>query len=349
MPAPAHRRAATIVDVALRAGVSKSVVSLVLRGTGYVSEAKRTAVGQAVRELGYRPNAAARALSESRSRTVGVVLNDMRNPWFVSAVEGLNARLTEHGLQMLMGDFHLDSRSGESLLRKLLEMNVEGLVLVGTMPESPSLVAAAAHVPTVVLGAPSGPGPNVTVVTNDDDAGARLVVEHLIALGHRSIAHVGAGHTAVGVARQRGYERAMAAAGLDALVRTVRADLTEDGGYRAGLGLLSTADRPSAIFAVNDVAALGVMSAAEERGLSVPKDLSVAGYDNTPLARMRRISLTSVDNSSYAAGARAAELLLARLVPGGTPPENELLPPVLEIRGSTAAPGPAILARFPPG
>jgi DNA-binding LacI/PurR family transcriptional regulator len=337
--APARKRAATILDVASAAGVSKSVVSLVLRGTGYVSAAKREAVEAAVQELGYRPNAAARSLSESRSRTIGVVLNDMRNPWFVAAVEGLNLVLNERGLQMVMGDFRLDSRSGESLLQKLLEMNIEGLVLVGTMPESASLSAAAEQVPTVVLGAPSAPSANVTVVTNDDDAGARLAVDHLLALGHRRIAHVGAGRTAVGVARRRGYERAMAAAGLEEFIRTAPGDLTEEGGYRAGGELLSGPDRPTAIFAVNDMAALGVMSAAEERGLAVPRDLSVVGYDNTPLAKLRRISLTSVDNSSHAAGRRAAELLLARLVPGSTAPADELLPPVLETRGSTTAPG----------
>ncbi|MET3920110.1 LacI family DNA-binding transcriptional regulator [Arthrobacter sp. UYEF20] len=338
MPDPVRKRAATILDVAAAAGVSKSVVSLVLRGTGYVSEAKRAAVERAVIELGYRPNAAARALSESRSRTVGVVLNDMRNPWFVSAVEGLNGRLNEYGLQMVMGDFRLDSRSGESLLKKLLEMNIEGLVLVGTMPDSPGLTAAAAQIPTVALGAPSGPGPTVTVVTNDDAAGARLAVAHLVSLGHRNIAHVGAPATAVGAARQRGYAAEMAAAGLADFIRTMPGDLTEEAGYSAGLELLSGADRPTAVFAVNDMAALGVMSAAEERGLSVPADLSVAGYDNTPLASLRRISLTSVDTASFAAGQRAAELLIVRLESGAALPRDELLPPVLEVRGSTAAP-----------
>lgn len=338
MTAPERKRAATILDVAAAAGVSKSVVSLVLRGTGYVSAAKRTAVERAVLELGYRPNAAARAMGESRSRTVGVVLNDMRNPWFVSAVEGLNSTLNERGLQMLMGDFRLDSRSGESLLKKLLEMNIEALVLVGTMPESPGLTAAALQVPTIALGAPTGPSANVTVVTNDDDAGARLAVAHLIALGHHRIAHVGAPATAVGIARRRGYEAEMGAAGLAEFIRTVPGDLSEEGGHRAALELLSGGGRPTAVFAVNDMAALGVLSAAEECGLGIPADLSVAGYDNTPLARLRRISLTSVDTASFAAGQRAAELLIARLEPGSTLPPDELLVPTLEVRGSTAAP-----------
>ena len=335
-----RRRPPTILDVAARAGVSKSVVSLVLRGTGYVSETKRAAVAEAVHELGYRTNAAARSLSESRSRTVGVVLNDMRNPWFVSAVEGLNAHLIEHAMQMLMGDLHLDSRSGRSLLDKLLEMNIEGLVLVGTMPDSPGLAAAAAQVPTVVLGAPTGPtapGATYTVVTNDDEAGARLAVEHLIALGHRAIAHVGAGDTGVGQARSRGYRAAMADAGLAKFIQESAADLTEEGGYRAGLELMSGSNRPTAVFAVNDMAALGVMSAADEYQLALPRDLSVVGYDNTSVAQLRRVSLTSVDNASYSAGHRAAELLLDRIA-GRPTPLTDLLPPALIVRSSTVPP-----------
>lgn len=309
-----------------------------LRGTGYVNEEKRAAVGKAVQELGYRPNASARALVECRSRTVGVVLYDMRNPWFVPAVEGLNAGLTARGLHMLMGDFRLDGRTDASLLPKLLEMNVQGLVLVGTMPESPVLADAVARVPTVVLGAPSGPGPSVTVVTNDDVAGAVLVVEHLVSLGHREIAHVGAGGTAVGAAPRRGYQQAMRAAGLADRLRCAEGDLTEEAGYRAGLELLTRADRPTAVFGVNDVTALGVLSAAEEQGLSVPEDLSVAGYDDTPVTRLRRIGLTSVDNAGRAAGERAAELLLLRLSDGTARPADELLRPALEVGRSTAPP-----------
>ena len=130
----------------------------------------------------------------------------------------------------------------------------------------------------------------------------------------------------------------MRAAGLAEFIRTEPGDLSEEGGHRAALELLSGDDRPTAVFAVNDMAALGVLSAAEECGLAVPADLSVAGYDNTPLARLRRISLTSVDTASFAAGQRAAELLIARLEPGSTLPPDELLVPMLEVRGSTAAP-----------
>jgi DNA-binding LacI/PurR family transcriptional regulator len=334
-------RPATIRDVAAHAGVSKSVVSLVLRGTGYVSETKREAVRRAVQDLAYRPNAAARSLTEARSRTVGVVLNDMRNPWFVDAVDGINTVLNEHDLQILMGDHRLDSRGGASLLRKLLEMNVDGLVLVGELPLSDQLTAAVGQVPTVVLGTPEAPHPSADVVANDDLRGACLAVQHLIALGHRRIAHIGAGASPVGEARRTGYERAMRENGLGDLLETVVGDFTEQGGYDAGMALLgrsSPSVRPTAIFAINDMAALGLLTAADELGITVPDDLSIVGYDNTPIARIGHISLTSIDNVSHESGRRAAEMLIARLADPGRAPSVTLLEPFLVARGSSRGP-----------
>ncbi|KFF59386.1 LacI family transcriptional regulator [Cryobacterium sp. MLB-32] len=331
---------ATIRDVAARAGVSKSVVSLVLRGTGYVSVVKRDAVTAAAQELGYRANAAARTLTEARSYTVGVVLNDLRNPWFVDAVDGLNTALNEHGLQMLLGDHRLDSRGGSSLLGKLLEMPVDGLILVGTLPESADLIAAVSHVPTVVLGAPEAPHPSADIVTGDSVVGAWLAVQHLVDLGHRHIAHIGAGPSPVGRARRAGYEQAMIANGLGNLMLTVDGGFTEHAGHRAGLELLGdkTSQRPSAIFAVNDMAAFGLLSAADELGLLVPDDLSVVGYDNTPTARMQHISLTSIDNADRRSGRRAGEILVARLADPDLPPSITLHPPVLVARRSSGPP-----------
>ncbi|POX46606.1 LacI family DNA-binding transcriptional regulator, partial [Streptomyces sp. Ru72] len=146
-------RPPTIRDVAERAGVSKSLVSLVLRGSDQVRPEKRRAVLAAVEELGYRPNAAARSLSERRTRTVGVLLNDMRNPWFVELLDGLNSRLHDAGLRMLLADGHLNRRLGEDLTRTFTDLRVDGLIAVGTLPPSEALRQAAARVPTVVAGA----------------------------------------------------------------------------------------------------------------------------------------------------------------------------------------------------
>lgn len=332
-------RTPTIRDVAARAGVSKSLVSLVLRGAESVRPEKRAAVLAAVEELGYRPNAAARSLSERRTRTVGVLLNDMRNPWFVELLEGLNARLYDSGLHMLLADGHLNRRLGEDLTRTFTELRVDGLIAVGTLRDPQALRNAAAQVPTVVAGTREPDLPGVDVVTNDDEHGARLATEHLIGLGHRHIAHI-AGRGAVGELRRRSFEATVREHGLADGAVVEQGDLTEEGGYRAMVRLLGRARRPTAVFAVNDVACVGGLSAAEESGLRVPDDLSLVGYDNTYLSRLRHLWLTTVDTASHDVGRRAAQRLLERIEDPQRPREVDLVVPFLEVRGTTAPPRP---------
>ncbi|MFI1165449.1 LacI family DNA-binding transcriptional regulator [Streptomyces sp. NPDC020801] len=330
-------RPPTIRDVAARAGVSKSLVSLVLRGSDKVRPEKRQAVLAAVEELGYRPNAAARSLSERRTRTVGVLLNDLRNPWFVELLDGLNARLYDGGMHVLLADGRLGRRLGEDLTRTFVELRVDGLVAVGTLRDPQALRAAAGHIPTVVAGTREPVLPGVDVVAGDDEHGARLATEHLIGLGHRHIAHI-AGPGAVGELRRRGFEAAMHAHGLEGTAVVARSDLTEEGGYRATVRLLSRPRRPSAVLAVNDMACLGALSAAEESGLEVPRDLSLVGYDNTYLSRLRHLWLTTVDNAGHDVGRRAAQRLLDRIEDPGRPRAVDLTVPFLEVRGTTAPP-----------
>ncbi|MEU3791570.1 LacI family DNA-binding transcriptional regulator [Streptomyces fructofermentans] len=331
-------RPPTIRDVAERAGVSKSLVSLVLRGSDQVRPEKRQAVLSAVEELGYRPNAAARSLSERRTRTVGVLLNDMRNPWFVELLDGLNSLLHDRGLHMLLADGHLNRRLGEDLTRTFTDLRVDGLVAVGTLPGTKALRTAAGQVPTVLAGTREPVLPHVDVVANDDEHGARLATEHLIGLGHRHIAHI-AGLGVVGALRRRGFESVMHEHGLSGTAVVEQGDLTEEGGYRATVRLLSAARRPTAVFAFNDIACVGALSAAEELGLRVPRDLSLVGYDNTYLARLRHLWLTTVDNAGHEVGRRAARCLLDRIDDPVRPGEVVLATPSLEVRGTTTAPG----------
>ncbi|PAZ11498.1 LacI family transcriptional regulator [Streptomyces sp. SA15] len=330
-------RQPTIRDVAERAGVSKSLVSLVLRGSDQVRPEKREAVLRAVRELGYRPNAAARSLSEQRTRTVGVLLNDLRNPWFVDLLDGLNRPLHEHGLHMLLGDARLNRRTGQDLARPFLDVQVDGLVVVGTLPDPAALGAVAERIPVVVAGAREVVPPGVDVVAGDDEQGARLVTEHLIGLGHRRIAHL-AGYGAVGELRRHSFEAAMRAHGLADRALVEPSDMTEEGGFRTAVRLLSRPERPTALVAVNDIAAVGALSAAEELGLRVPHDLSVTGYDNTSISRLRHLWLTTVDNAGHEVGRRAARRLLDRFEGHGGQGRVELAAPALEIRGTTGAP-----------
>ncbi|MET8610496.1 LacI family DNA-binding transcriptional regulator [Streptomyces misionensis] len=327
-------RPPTIRDVAERAGVSKSLVSLVLRDSGPVRPEKREAVLRAVRELGYRPNAAARSLSEQRTRTIGVLLDDLRNPWFVDLLDGLNPPLHAAGLRMLLADARLNRRLGHDLAEPFLDLGVDGLVVVGTVPDAGALGALAHRMPMVVAGAREPQPDGVDVIAGDDERGARLATEHLLDLGHRRIAHL-AGHGAVGELRRRGFEAAMRARGAEPLVEP--GDLTEEGGYRGTVRLLHRPQRPTALFAVNDMASVGALSAAEELGLKVPRDLSVAGYDNTSISRLRHVWLTTVDTAPHEVGRRAAHCLLDRFDRPGTPGRLHLAAPTLEIRGTTAA------------
>ena len=327
----------TIRDVAEQAGVSKSLVSLVLRGSGQVRPEKREAVLAAVRELGYRPNAAARSLSEQRTRTVGVLLHDLRNPWFVDLLDGLNPLLHDNGLHMLLADARLSRRTGQNLAGPFLDLGVDGLVVVGTLPDPAALGAVAALIPVVVAGAREPVPAGVDVVAGDDEQGARLITEHLIGLGHRRIAHI-AGYGAVGELRRRSFEATMRAHGLAGQALVEPCDMTEEGGHRTAVRLLGRANRPTAVIAVNDIAAVGALSAAEELGLRVPHDLSVTGYDNTSIARLRHLWLTTVDNAGHEVGRRAARCLLDRFEGRGGEGRVQLAAPSLEIRGTTTAP-----------
>lgn len=337
---PGADRPPTIRGVAERAGVSKSLVSLVLQGSPRVSDAKRRAVQAAIDELGYRPNAAARSLVARRTHTVGVLLNDMRNPWFVELLDGLNSVLHAHGLRMLMADGRLNRRTGEDFTRAFLELRVDGLVAVGTLPDTAALAEVAERLPTVVAGTHEPRLPRVDTIANDDVRGAESATAHLIGLGHRHIAHIG-GRGSVGALRRRGYEAALRAHGLDGTARVEASDATEEGGYRAAVRLLGApaADRrPTAVFAFNDVCAVGVLSAAQELGLDVPGDVSVIGWDNTYLSRLRHLWLSTVDNAGHEMGRRAARCLLERMERPDRPAERQLVAPALEIRGTAAAP-----------
>ena len=337
--ATAHAgRQPTIRDVAARAGVSKSLVSLVLRGDSRVSEARRAVVQQAIDELGYRPNLQARGLSTHRSDTVGILLNDLRNPWFVDLLAGLATTLHASGLSPLIADSHTDRRIGLRSVETLRARGVDGIVVVGTTPEEDAIARAADELPIVLAGTLDPDLGGVDVVVNDDESGARIATRHLIDLGHSRIAHL-RGPGKIGLLRQEGFAACMRESNLDPDAYPENGGMSEESGYAAARRLLARPDRPTAIFAFNDVAAIGALSAADDLGLRVPEDVSLVGYDNTYLARIRHLSLTSVDNGNFAVGVKAGEYLAERLAGPVAGRRIHLVPTTLEVRGSTAAPG----------
>ena len=329
----------TIEDVARRAAVSKSLVSLVMRGGRHVSARRRAAVLEAVAELGYRPNAMARGLKERRTRLIGILVSDLHNPFFADVVEGIQDQAARAGYRVLVTTSDRSPAQEEAAIETLLQLRVDGLILSGLHVESRLIVQASRELPVVLVGREAKAG-SLDSVTNDDQAGALALVRHCASLGHKRIAHIDGGQGAGADARRRGYEDGMRTLRLRKHLLVVPGAFTEDAGHSGALLLLDQRPRPTAIFASNDLAAIGALNAVEERGLRVPDDVSLAGYDNTSLAALRHISLTTVHQPRLEMGQMAVATLLERLLEGRTRPRRAVLSPSLVVRGTTAPPPP---------
>lgn len=331
-------RRPNIYDVASMAGVSKSLVSLVLRGDPGVSAARRVAVEEAIERLNYRPSRAAATLAAKRSRTIGVVLDDYRNLWFVELLTGLHSELAPRGFRVAVADPSFNMDTDRSVVDGLMSLPVDGIVIATETSEEP---IGGINVPAVVAGNRDITAPGADIVANDDLAGARLATEHLIGLGHREIGHV-TGRGGAARLRAQGFEEVMREHGLRA--RIARQELTmEADGYKAALKLLDENPSLTAIFAANDTMALGVAGAAKDRGRHIPEDLSLIGYDDSPLASSNLLRLTTVNDHGKEVGIEAAKALLDRMDNRSAPPRTKMVQPELVLRSSTQPP-PAQLA-----
>ena len=327
----------TIIDIAASAGVSKSLVSLVMRGAQNVSLEKRQLVLATAAELGYRPNGVARALVQRRSMLLGVLLSDLHNPFFAEVIDGVQAEAGANGYSTIMSVVDLREQAERRALDTLLELRIDGLILASPMIETSGITSASKEVP-VVLVARRSRITSVDSVSNDDPTGAGLVVQHLADLGHRRIAHIDGGGGAGAAERRKGYERSMARRGLEDCIQIVAGSYTDEGGRQGIAALFDSTQRPTAVFVANDLAALGALSALDERGLRVPQDVSVVGYDNTALAAVSQIHLTTVDQPRPDMGRTAVKLLLERLTLKRDVARHVLIPPTLVVRGTTAPP-----------
>lgn len=334
---PRDRERPTITDVAREAGVSKSLVSLVMRQAPHVSDARREAVLKAAAALGYRPNAMAQGLVRRRTRMLGVMVSDLHNLFFADVVTGIQEQAARSGYRVLINTGNRVPTQEDQAIEALLELRTDGLVLAGPLAESRLVVKASGEVPVVLVGRPAEAS-SLDSVTNDDHAGGVLAVEHCAGLGHKRIAHIDGGQGAGALARRRGYEDAMRRLRLTRHMSVIAGSYTEEGGHRGALTLLQESPRPTAIFAANDLAAIGVLNAIEERGLRVPDDISLVGYDNTALAALRHISLTTIHQPRLEMGQLAVATLLERLEEGRKRARRATLTPTLIVRGTTAPP-----------
>jgi DNA-binding LacI/PurR family transcriptional regulator len=323
-------------DVAQAAGVSRALVSLVMRAQPNVSQERRARVLEAAHRLGYRPNAMARSLASRRTKTVGVILDDLRNPFFAEIAGGIEELASELGYQVLLGAGGRLARRERASLATLLEYRVDGVILVSPRMRSADIAAAAAEVPVVMVGRQAR-GVDADLVIIDENLGTRLVLDHLIGLGHEHIAHVDGGKGAGGPQRRSAFLRWMRAHRLAARARVISGDFTEEAGAAAARRLLEEPELPTAIFAANDMVAAGLLGGFDQAGVDVPAHVSIVGYDNNFIAHLAHVSLTTVDQPRTAMGRMALELLVDR-IDNRRASVVRLVEPVLVVRSTTAPP-----------
>jgi DNA-binding LacI/PurR family transcriptional regulator len=325
----------TMQDVADLARVSRALVSLVMRDSPKVSPASRAAVLAAADQLGYRPNLMARSLASRRTNTLGVLVDDIHNPFFHDVADGIQHAAEQQGFGMIINVGRREPERERQAIDALLDFRVDGLLLLGPRLAHEHIDSAAARAPVVVVGRPTS-SQFVDSINNDEIEGTALIVTHLVGLGHRSIVHIDGGPGAGARPRRAGFELAMDAAGLTPDV--VSGNFTEASGADAADVLLARASLPTAIFAANDVCAIGLLDRLSQVGVRVPDDVSVVGYDNTSLATLGYVSLTSVDQPRYDMGVLAVETLLKRIENPGAATMHHVLKPTLIERRTSAGP-----------
>lgn len=334
---PQSRRAPTMEDVALQAGVSRALVSLVMRGASNVSDQRRAAVIAAAEDLGYRPNAVARSLAEKRSNTFGVVLDDLHNTFFADLLDGIHEVADKHNYRLQLNTAWRQQEGEHQAIESFLDYRVDGIIVLGSRATAQTLRSANKVAPVVSLGASVD---GIDSVVNDDERGAELVVEHLVGLGHTDIVHIGGGGGGGAERRRAGFVRAMGRHDLEP--RLIEGNYSEQSGADAVDLLLAERTIPTAIFAANDLMAVAALDRLQQAELRVPEDVNVVGYDNTSLAALRHISLTTINQPRVEMGRLAVQSLIERLEQGRRAPVSHVVAPHLITRRTT---GPSPEAR----
>ncbi|MFI1359932.1 LacI family DNA-binding transcriptional regulator [Streptomyces sp. NPDC020898] len=284
-------RLPTMQDIAAHLGVSRQLVSLVMRGVPGPSAESRERILAAAGELGYRPNASARLLRQNRTRLIGMMF-EMRNPFQVRFVERLFVRAAEKGFGLVLGPVTVE-RSTDAVVAELMEERVEALVAFNPAPGSAALAEACDLVPVVWLG-DWVQAPEVDNVHVDEVEGLRLAVGHLVGLGHRDIVYVGGLGGRVGRDRADAYRAAMTTFGLSDQAEVLSSDFWEEGGAAAAREIVARTRRPTAVVCCGDQCAAGVMAVFARSGIRVPEDVSVVGFDDSYLSSLSYHRLTSV-------------------------------------------------------
>jgi LacI family transcriptional regulator len=331
----------TLRDVAVRAGVHAGTASRALNPAtrSLVNEETARKIMRVADELGYRPNPMARGLKTNRSFTIGVLIPDLTNPLFPPIVRGIEEGLAIEGYTALIANSDHDPDKEHLHFRTMKDRQVEGVIMATAERNHPLVEQAiAADVPIVLVNRTIDSKSAFAVIA-DDRAGATLAIDHLAALGHTRIAHVaGPQRFSTGMTRYQGFLEAMRARGFETDPNLVKfADhFVESEGMRTFKELLNGDGEFTAVFAGNDLLALGCYDVLAAENINCPSDVSIVGFNDIPFVDKLRPPLTTVRIPHYEIGLRAAELILERLRDPTARPITVLLPPELVVRGSTA-------------
>lgn len=329
---PVQRRP-TLEDVAERAGVSRALVSIVMRGVAGASDDTRERVKRAADDIGYRPDPRARRLRQHRTKLIGLTF-EAGQEFHADLVDGMYVAAEALDYEVILSAV-TPHRDEPRALRTLVDDRCDGLVLIGSQLPAHELTDLAAKVPLVVV---TRRVRGVDAVRSDDVAGAMAGMKHLLGLGHRRILYLDGGGAPGASERLRGYRRAVKAARVPELIAA--GGLTEREGAAAAAAMLASAELPDAVFAFNDRCALGVMDVLIRSGVSVPQHVSVLGFDDSPLAGLAHIELTTIRQDSAGLASAAVERLVSRLdgVISDGAAIDIVREPTLVVRATTAAP-----------
>lgn len=328
----------TIDDVARTAGVSKTTVSHVLSGKRPVANATRKHVEKVMAELNFQPNFFAQALNNNRSHTIALVAQDITNPFYPALARGVQRAVLDSGHVVLLFDGDAGSAPTKTFIQDMIQRRVDGIVVAISNIDSEITKVMQAKIPVVVVGA-SASELELDWVTANDTRLAEDVADRLVASGHTAIATIsGPPGRAPGADRQHGFQSAMAKHGLPVPAEfVVEGDWSREGGFRAMRGLLALEERPTAVFAANDLMAIGAIDAVREAGLSIPGDVALIGVDDIDAASLIEPALTTVRIPAEEIGRAAGDLLVHRMnnqSEVGPPPRHILVQHRIIVRDS---------------
>lgn len=328
----------TIKDIAKKAGVSYATVSRALTNRPEVNEKTRRDIQKLAEEMGYKPNALARGLVTRESKTLGLIIPDITNPFFPEVARGVEEAASRSGYNVFLCNTNWDAEKERTYIEVLEEKRVDGLIVASVTDDAKTLEGFTRGGAPLVLVNRVLKDIDTHYVVIDNLKGGYMVVEHLLGLGHKRIAFIGGlRHVEATRERLQGYMLALSSGGIPVDDKLVYSGaFKKESGYQNAMKLLEVDQPPTAIFAANDILALGVIQAVQEAGLKVPDDIAVVGFDDIAFASYAEVSLTTIAQPKYIMGEMAAKILMEDIKEGAVREKKHIvLQPSLVVRKSS--------------